>query len=60
MKLIYEDEKILPIEQAIAALDSDQLYFIERFLAQEKNRRQELVFDQWQQFLAANVEHYCS
>ena len=59
MKFIYEDKKILPIEQAIAELDSEQFYFVERFIQAEKRRRQEAIFHEWQRFLAANVEHYC-
>lgn len=59
MKFIYEDKRILPIEQAIAELDSEQFYFVERFIQAEKRRRQEAIFHEWQHFLAANVEHYC-
>ena len=50
IKVIYEDPKISAIQQAIQELDTEQFYFLERFLAQERQRRQESVFQQWQHF----------
>lgn len=59
IKVIYEDPKVLAIQQAIQELDTEQFYFLERFLEQERQRRQEAVFEQWQRFLAQTVDYTC-
>ena len=59
IKVIYEDPKISAIQQAIQELDTEQFYFLERFLAQERQRRLESVFQQWQHFLAQTVDYTC-
>ena len=59
IKVIYEDPKISAIQQAIQELDTEQFYFLERFLAQERQSRQETVFQQWQHFLAQTVDYTC-
>lgn len=47
IRVIHEDPAILLIQQEIAQLDTKQLYFIERFLVQEKQQRKQEIFDQW-------------
>ena len=42
IKVIYEDPKVLAIPQAIQELDTEQFYFLERFLEQERQRRADL------------------
>ena len=59
IKVIYEDPKISAIQQTIQELDTEQFYFLERFLEQERKRRQEVVFQQWQRFLAQTVDYTC-
>ena len=59
IKVIYEDPKVLAIQQAIQELDTEQFYFLERFLEQERQHRQEAVFEQWQHFLAQTVDYTC-
>lgn len=59
IKFIYEDPQIAAIHEAISALDTEQFYFLERYIAQERQNRQEAVFRQWQQFLAQTVDYTC-
>lgn len=47
LKFIYEEPEIQILEQQIALLDTKQLYFIERFISQEKQRRKQEIYDQW-------------
>ena len=48
IKVIYEDEAVPPLKQQIAALDTEQLYFIELWIRQLKASRKEKVFQEWQ------------
>lgn len=59
VKVIYEDPQIAAIEQSIQQLDTQQFYFLERFLANERQIRQEAIFRQWQHFLAQTVDYTC-
>lgn len=58
IKLIYETQALAAIKKEIAQLETNQLYFLERFIIKEKNLRKEAVFKEWQLFLADQVEHY--
>lgn len=58
IRLIYEDPSLGMIKNDIANLDTKQLYFIERFIAQERKSRKQAIFNQWQKFLTENVENY--
>lgn len=51
IKVIYEDEAIPPLKQQIAALDTEQLYFIELWIRQLRASRKEQIFQEWQRVL---------
>ncbi len=48
IKVIYEDEAIPLLKKQIAALDTEQLYFIELWIRQLRASRREQVFQEWQ------------
>ncbi len=47
IKVIYEDEAVLPVKEQIAKLDTDQLFFVEQFIRQLRTARKEEIFQQW-------------
>ena len=51
VKVIYEDDAVLPVKELIAQLDTNQLFFIEQCIKREKAERQRKIFDQWQNIL---------
>lgn len=51
LKVIYADERLDEIHSIIHQLDSEQFYFISRYLEQERKNRQAAIFAQWQTFL---------
>ncbi len=49
IKIIYEDEAVLPVKELIGQLDSQQLFFVEQFIKQlKKQQRKQEIFQQWQ------------
>lgn len=48
IKVIYEDDAVLPVKALIAQLDTQQLYFVERCIQQTKQQRKQEIFQQWQ------------
>jgi len=48
IKVIYEEEAVLPVKELIAQLDSQQLFFVEQFIKQQKQQRKQEIFQQWQ------------
>ena len=48
IKIIYEDEAVLPLKELIGQLDSQQLFFVEQFIKQQKQQRKQEIFQQWQ------------
>ena len=50
-KIINADDRLLQIYSDISELDSTQFYFIQRFCEQERKRRQQLIFQQWLDYL---------
>lgn len=48
IKIIYEDEAVLPVKDLIGQLDSQQLFFVEQFIKQQKQQRKQEIFQQWQ------------
>ena len=51
IKVIYEDEVVPPLKQQIAALDTEQLYFIELWIRQLRASRKETIFQEWKEAL---------
>ena len=47
IKVIYEDDALLPIKESISKLDSAQLFFVELYIRTLKQQRQDTIFDQW-------------
>ena len=56
VKVIYEDEAVLPVKERIAQLDTEQLFFVEQFIRRTKAERKQKVFQQWQSTLHNLVE----
>lgn len=56
VKVIYEDEAVLPVKERIAQLDTEQLFFVEQFIRRTKAERKQEVFQQWQSMLHNLVE----
>ena len=48
IKVIYEDNAVLPIKELIAQLDTQQLFFVEKFIQQKRMQQKHEVFQQWQ------------
>ncbi len=48
IKVIYEEEAVLPVKELIAQLDNQQLFFVEQFIKQQKQQRKQEIFQQWQ------------
>ena len=42
IKIIYEDEAVLPVKDLIGQLDSQQLFFVEQFIKQQKQQRKQM------------------
>jgi Rps23 Pro-64 3,4-dihydroxylase Tpa1-like proline 4-hydroxylase len=51
IKVIYEDEAVPSLKQQIAALDTEQLYFIELWIRQLRASRKETIFQEWKEAL---------
>ena len=58
LKVIYEDQATCELEQQLASLDTKQLYFIERFLLQEKQRRKQEIYNEWLITLSELTNNY--
>ena len=56
VKVIYEDEAVLPVKERIAQLDTEQLFFVEQFIRRTKAERKQEIFQQWQSTLHNLVE----
>ena len=56
VKVIYEDEAVLPVKERIAQLDTEQRFFVEQFIRRTKAERKQEVFQQWQSTLHNLVE----
>lgn len=47
IKVIYEDDSLLPVKECLCRLDSHQLFFVEQYIRTLKSNRQEAIFQQW-------------
>ena len=47
IKVIYEDDTLLPVKECLCQLDNHQLFFIEHYISTLKTQRQEAIFQQW-------------
>ena len=56
VKVIYEDEAVLPVKERIAQLDTEQLFFVEQFIRRTTAERKQEVFQLWQSTLHNLVE----
>ena len=56
IKVIYEDNAVLPIKELIAQLDTQQLFFVEKFIQQKRMQQKQEVFQQWQTTLDSMVK----
>ena len=56
IKVIYEDNAVLPIKELIAQLDTQQLFFVEKFIQQKRMHQKQEVFQQWQTTLDSLVK----
>ena len=56
IKVIYEDNAVLPIKELIDQLDTQQLFFVEKFIQQKRMQQKQEVFQQWQTTLDSLVK----
>ena len=56
IKVVYEDNAVLPIKELIAQLDTQQLFFVEKFIQQKRMQQKQEVFQQWQTTLDSLVK----
>ena len=56
IKVIYEDNAVLPIKELVAQLDTQQLFFVEKFIQQKRMQQKQEVFQQWQTTLDSLVK----
>lgn len=56
IKVIYEDDAVLPIKELISQLDNQQLFFVEQCIKQKKQQKKEEIFQQWQTTLNSLVK----
>lgn len=47
IKMIYEDEALIPVKELLRTLDRHQLFFVEQHIQTLKQERQEAIFQQW-------------
>ena len=47
IKVIYEDDTLLPVKECLKRLDNHQLFFIEQYIRTLKTQRHEAIFQQW-------------
>ena len=47
IKVIYEDDTLLPVKECLCQLDRYQLFFVEEYIRTLKTERQEAIFQQW-------------
>lgn len=47
IKIIYEEDALVPIKETIATLNNRQLFFIEQHIRTLKQQRQDQIFQQW-------------
>ena len=57
IKVIYEDDAVLPIKKQIDQLPPQQFFFIEQYLQQKKLQHRQEIFQQWQTTLQQFVNH---
>lgn len=55
LRIVHENAQTSQIKELLQALDSKQLFFIERACRLEKARRQQAVFQQWQEYLKSEL-----
>lgn len=56
IKVIYEDDAVLPIKELISQLDNQQLFFVEQCIKQKKEQKKQEIFQQWQNTLNSLVK----
>ena len=47
IKIIYEDDALLPVKECLCHLNNHQLFFVEQYIQSLKTQRQEIIFQQW-------------
>lgn len=47
IKVIYEEDALVPVKELLCTLDRHQLFFIEQHIQTLKQQRQETIFQQW-------------
>ncbi len=47
IRVIYEDDTLLPVKECLKQLDNHQLFFVEQYLSTLKVQRHEAIFQQW-------------
>ena len=47
IKVIYEDDALLPVKECLEQLDNHQLFFVEQYIRTRKAAQNEEIFQQW-------------
>ena len=47
IKIIYEDDTLIPVKECLRHLDNHQLFFVEQYIRTLKTQRSEAIFQQW-------------
>jgi hypothetical protein len=47
IKVIYEDDALLPVKECLEQLDNHQLFFVEQYIRTRKAAQHEAIFQQW-------------
>ena len=46
IKVIYEDDALLPVKECLEQLDNHQLFFVEQYIRTRKAAQHEAIFQQ--------------
>lgn len=58
IKVIYEDDALLPVKECLKHLDNRQLFFIEQYVQALKTQRHEAIFQQWLCTMQKMINYY--
>lgn len=51
MKIVYETERVAKLREIIRELDSKELDFLMQHIERERDRRRQVVFSEWLEFI---------
>lgn len=51
MKIVYETERVAKLREILRELDSKELDFLMKHIERERDRRKQVVFSEWLEFI---------